>query len=88
MPFAHLAPTCGVFHPALLAAGELARARGRPVYLVHGALDGMFPVQAAHMAREALTTVGARPTYREIANLSRTCPRDEYARILDWLLAE
>ena len=86
-PFTHLAPTCGVLHPALLVSGGLERARGRPIYLVHGALDWMFPVQAAHMAREALTTVGARLTYREIADLSHTYPRDEHARILDWLLA-
>jgi phospholipase/carboxylesterase len=86
MPFTHLAPTCGVLHPALLASGDLARARGRPIYLVHGALDWMFPVQTAHMAREALTAVGARLTYREIADLSHTYPRDEHARILDWLL--
>jgi len=86
MPFTHLAPTCGVLHPALLASGDLARARGRPIYLVHGALDWMFPVQTAHMAREAFTTVGARLTYREIPDLSHTYPRDEHARILDWLL--
>jgi phospholipase/carboxylesterase len=87
MPFTHLAPTCGVLHPTLLASGDLARARGRPIYLVHGALDWMFPLQIAHMAREALTSVGARLTYREIPDLSHTYPRDEHARILDWLLA-
>src|SRR5213078_294567 len=29
-PFTHLAPACGVLHPALLAAGALARARDLP----------------------------------------------------------
>ena len=86
MPFTHLAPTCGVLHPALLVSGDLAHARERPIYLVHGALDWMFPVQTARMAREALTAVGARLVYREIADLSHTYPRDEHARILDWLL--
>lgn len=85
-PFTHLAPTCGVLHPALLVSGDLARARGRPIYLVHGALDWMFPVQVAHMAREALTAAGAELVYREIADLSHTYPRDEHARIIDWLL--
>ena len=85
-PFTHLAPTCGVLHPALLMSGDLAHAHGRPIYLVHGALDWMFPVQVAHMARETLTAAGARLTYREIADLSHTYPRDEHARILDWLL--
>ena len=86
-PFTHLAPTCGVLHPAVLVSGALARAADRPVYLVHGALDWMFPVQTAHMAREVLTTAGARLTYREIADLSHTYPRDEHAKILDWLRA-
>ncbi len=85
MPFTHLAPACGVLHPALLAGGGLARARGRPIYLVHGALDWMFPIYTAHMAREALETAGARLVYREIADLSHTYPRDENPLILDWL---
>jgi phospholipase/carboxylesterase len=84
MPFTHLAPACGVLHLGLLGGG-LARARGRPIYLVHGALDWMFPVYTARMAREALAAVGARLVYRELADLSHTYPRDENPRILDWL---
>ena len=85
MPFTHLAPLCGVLHPALLANGDLARARGRPVYLVHGALDWMFPVHTAQLARQALLAAGARLVYREIEDLSHTYPRDENPHILDWL---
>jgi phospholipase/carboxylesterase len=84
-PFTHLAPACGVLHPFLLAEGGIGRARGRPIYLVHGALDWMFPVQTARMARQALEAAGARLVYREIADLSHTYPRDENPRILDWL---
>ena len=84
-PFTHLAPACGVLHPMLLATGDLARAQGRPIYLIHGALDWMFPVATAHLAREALTAAGARLVYREIDDLSHTYPRDENPRILDWL---
>jgi phospholipase/carboxylesterase len=86
MPFTHLAPACGVLHPALLMSGDLARARDVPIYLIHGALDWMFPVATAHLAREALTAAGARLVYREIDDLSHTYPRDENPRILDWLL--
>jgi phospholipase/carboxylesterase len=86
MPFTHLAPACGVLHPYLLVNGGLGRARGRPIYLVHGALDWMFPVQAARMAREALQAAGARVVYREVEDLSHTYPRDENPRILDWLM--
>lgn len=86
MPFTHLAAACGVLHPALLVNGGLARAQGRPVYLVHGALDWMFPVQYAQMAREALAAAGADLVYREIDDLSHTYPRDENPKILEWLL--
>jgi len=88
MPFTHLAPACGVLHPFLLAHGGLAHARGRPIYMVHGALDWMFPISVAHVAREALQAAGARLVYREIEDLSHAYPRDENPRILDWLLTE
>jgi phospholipase/carboxylesterase len=88
MPFTHLAPACGVLHPLLLAGDGLARARGRPIYLVHGALDWMFPVHTARQAREALLAAGARLVYREIDDLSHTYPRDENPRMLDWLMGE
>jgi phospholipase/carboxylesterase len=88
MPFTHLAPMCGVLHPMLLASGDLGRARGRPVYLVHGALDWMFPIYTAHLARQALEAAGARLVYREIEDLSHTYPRDENPRVLDWLAAD
>jgi phospholipase/carboxylesterase len=83
VPFTHLAPACGILHPFVLATG-LTHARGRPVYLVHGALDWMFPVQSARMSRDALVAAGARLTYRELADLSHTYPRDENPKILDW----
>jgi phospholipase/carboxylesterase len=85
MPFTHLAPACGVLHPRLLADGGIERARGRPIYLVHGALDWMFPLPTARMARDVLRAAGARLVYRELDDLSHTYPRDENPRILDWL---
>jgi len=87
MPFTHLAAACGALHPFMLAGGGLARARGRPIYLVHGALDWMFPVAIARQAREVLAAVGARVVYRELADLAHAYPREENARILDWLMA-
>jgi phospholipase/carboxylesterase len=86
MPFTHLAPACGVLHPALFATGDLQRARGRPIYLIHGALDWMFPVAAAQLTRQTLLAAGARLVYREIEDLSHTYPRDENPKILDWLV--
>ena len=86
MPFTHLAPACGVLHPVLFAGGGLARVRGRPIYMIHGALDWMFPVHTARMARDALRAAGARLVYREPEDLSHTYPRDENPGILDWLM--
>jgi phospholipase/carboxylesterase len=82
-PFTHLAPISGVLAP--LDPPERAGAAGKPVYLVHGALDWMFPVQTARLAQRELERWGARVVYREIEDLSHTYPREENARILDWL---
>jgi phospholipase/carboxylesterase len=82
-PFTHLAPVSGVLAP--LDPRQRAGARGKPVYLVHGALDWMFPVATARLAHHELERWGARVVYREIADLSHTYPREENAKILDWM---
>jgi phospholipase/carboxylesterase len=84
-PCTALAPVSGVLHPANFANGNLQRARGRRIYLVHGALDWMFPISLARAAAEELRGAGAELEFREIADLSHTYPRDENARILTWL---
>ncbi len=84
-PFTHLAPVSGVLHPMNFALGNLARAKDRPVWLVHGALDWLFPVSLARAARDALAEAGADLTYREIEDLSHTYPREENAAIVEWL---
>jgi phospholipase/carboxylesterase len=85
-PFTHLAPVASSFHPLLLTMTEPSRVIRLPVYLVHGALDWMFPVSVARGARQALTAAGAQVTYREIADLSHVYPREEGTAILDWFL--
>jgi phospholipase/carboxylesterase len=84
-PFTHLAPVAASFHPMLVTMTEPERIRGLPVYLVHGALDWMFPIQTGRTANQALTMAGANVVFREIADLSHTYPRDENGAILDWL---
>jgi phospholipase/carboxylesterase len=76
-----------VLHPFLMVPGGLTAARDKPIYMIHGALDWMFPIATALFAREALQEAGARVVYREIADLSHTYPRDENPRILDWLIS-
>ncbi len=83
-PFTALAPVSGVLHPDNFRNGNLGRARGKRIYLVHGALDWMFPVSLARGARDALEQAEADLTYREIADLSHAYPREENDRILTW----
>ncbi len=87
-PFTHLAPISGVMHPENETNGNLSRAKDVPVYLVHGALDWMFPVQTARFAAEQLEKAGAKLVYREIEDLSHTYPREENAPILEWFAPE
>jgi phospholipase/carboxylesterase len=82
--FRALAPLCGVFHPLNAANGNLERARGTPIYLVHGARDFLFPVAYAHFTRDVLVEAGADLHYRELPELSHTYPRSENAAILAW----
>ncbi len=85
--FTHLAPISASFHPLLLEFAEAERLAGLPVYLIHGMLDWMFPVDMARTARDALTAAGAAVEYREIEDLSHTYPREQNDKILDWLSA-
>ncbi len=82
--FRALAPLCGVLHPVNAANGNLARARGMPIYLVHGARDFLFPVSYAHLTRDVLTEARADLTYRELPDLSHAYPRSENDAILSW----
>ena len=79
-----IAALCGVLHPANEHIGNLERAKGHPIYLVHGTRDFLFPVEVARMARDTLELAGAGLTYRELPELSHTYPRSENTKILDW----
>lgn len=85
-PFTHLAPISASFHPMLLSFMDPVRLIGLPIHIVHGALDWMFPAEMARGAEAALKAAGTEVTYREIADLSHTYPREMNAAILDWFL--
>ncbi len=84
-PFTHLAPTSAAFHPFLAEMADPARLRGLPIFVTHGARDWMFPIDMAREARTALENAGADVTYREIADLSHTYPREINGELLDWM---
>ena len=87
-PFTHLAPVAATFHPLMAEMADADRLRRLPVYLVHGRLDWMFPVQVARQTRETLSAAGADVTYRELDDLSHCYPREMNAAILNWLRGE
>ncbi len=84
-PFTHLAPVAAAFHPMIAEMADQERLRGLPIFLVHGALDWMFPVDVARQAAQVLSAAGARVTYRELADLSHCYPREMNAAMLAWL---
>jgi phospholipase/carboxylesterase len=84
-PFTHLAPVAATFHPLMAEMADAERLRGLPVFLVHGLLDWMFPVQIARQTRGVLSAAGAEVTYREIDDLSHCYPREINAEMLQWL---
>jgi phospholipase/carboxylesterase len=84
--FTHLAPVAAVFHPMMMTFADQSRLRGLPIRIVHGTQDWMFPPEIAQGAQRALQQAGADVSYREIADLSHTYPRDENAGLLDWFM--
>lgn len=84
-PFTHLAPVSATFHPLMAEMADAARMQGLPIFITHGKLDWMFPVQTARQTQAALSAAGADVTYREIDDLSHTYPREVNAELLRWL---
>jgi phospholipase/carboxylesterase len=87
-PFTHLAPVSATFHPLMAEMASPDRLRGLPIYLVHGALDWMFPVQVARQTHHALAAAGADIVYRELDDLSHCYPDEINAAVLAWLRGE
>jgi phospholipase/carboxylesterase len=87
-PFTHLAPISASFHPMFMELIPEPSVMERAVYITHGVHDWMFQIDVARMANELLSGMGAEVTYREIADLAHTYPREENALILDWFLGE
>jgi phospholipase/carboxylesterase len=84
-PFTHLAPVASTFHPLMAEMADAQRLRGLPIYLVHGALDWMFPVQVARQTQQALSAAGAKVTYHELDDLSHCYPCEINPAILNWM---
>ncbi|KYG22269.1 phospholipase [Bradyrhizobium sp. AT1] len=86
-PFTHLAPVSATFHPLMAEMADATRLQRLPIFITHGKLDWMFPVQTARQTQAALAAAGADVTYREIDDLSHTYPREINAELMQWLNA-
>lgn len=84
VPYTHLASLSGVLHPDNFVTGNIKNAKDKKIYLVHGTLDWMFPIDSAHWARDELSGAGADLRFREIEDLSHNYARGENAKILEW----
>ena len=84
-PFTHLAPVSATFHPLMAEMADAARLQRLPIFITHGKLDWMFPVQTARQTQAALSAAGADIVYKEIDDLSHTYPREINAELVTWL---
>jgi phospholipase/carboxylesterase len=84
-PFTHLAPVSATFHPLMAEMADTQRLQGLPIYLIHGQLDWMFPVEVARQTQGLLSAAGADVTYRELEDLSHCYPHEMNPTILSWL---
>ncbi len=86
-PFTHLAPVSATFHPLMTEIADAGRLHGLPIFITHGRLDWMFPVEIGRQSSSALSAAGANVTYRERADLSHCYPFEINGEILSWLKA-
>lgn len=84
-PFTHLAAVAASVGRLAADVQRLPPQYRRPIFLVHGALDWMFPVSTARLAAFAMRSTGADLVYREIEDLSHAYPGEVNLAILDWL---
>jgi phospholipase/carboxylesterase len=78
-PFTHFAVVSGV-----LAPFDLAYAKGRRIFWVHGEKDWMFPAWRAKAGAKELAAAGADVTLEIVPDLYHAYPREKNDRILGW----
>ena len=86
-PFTHLAPFSGTLDPALVSHEADLLQQDKPIYLVHGSNDWMFPVEIGQMAAELLGARNPNLLYNQIEGLGHTFARSELKQLLPWFSA-
>jgi len=82
--FTHLAPFSGTLDPNLVSAGHILKAAKKPIYLVHGTADWMFPADVGDMTAHLLSEHHADLCYRAIPGLGHAFARTELPNLLTW----
>ena len=82
--FSHLVPCFPSFQPLLIEMSSPSRLKEIRMYLIHGVLDWMFPVEGSRLAYQTLQRAGVDIEYREIEDLSHSYPDEENESILRW----
>lgn len=80
----HLVPCFASFNPMLIEMSSRERLQAVRIYLIHGTMDWMFPIESAREAHRALTHAGVDIVFREIEDLSHSYPDEENVKILEW----
>ena len=83
-PFTHIAPFSGIMPFSLAKMSDDTLATDRPVFLVHGTEDKIFPVETAFLTKSELETAKVEVVLKTKNGLGHTYARNEHDSLLNW----
>ena len=83
-PFTHIAPFSGIMPASLAKMSDDTLATDRPVFLVHGTEDKIFPVETAFLTKSELETAKVEVVLKTKNGLGHTYARNEHDSLLNW----
>ena len=83
-PFTHIAAFSGIMPASLGQMNAERLATDRPVFLVHGTKDNIFPVETAFLTKSELEAAEVDVTLTTKKGLGHTYARDEHDSLLNW----
>ena len=83
-PFTHIAAFSGIMPASLAEMKDDTLATDRPVFLVHGTEDKMFPVETAYLSKSELETEKVEVVLKIKNGLGHAYARNEHDSLLNW----
>ena len=83
-PFTHIAPFSGIMPASLAKMSDDTLATDRPVFLVHGTEDKIFPVETAFLTKSELETAKVEVVLKTKNGFGHTYARNEHDSLLNW----